>query len=276
MSHLSAMKAWLMQISELDSQHVILARQNGPRPEGDYITFEILATTGNSFDYSSKDEKDGDFATVYFYNLKQTTLDVNIYSDDGVEIHNKLSHSNELYSIRSLFKDDDMVFISGATPRNLTGLGDTSWRPRYQSEYRFRTSNTIAEDVERIFEYDIDGIIVGIDPIPVPPGPDSNFIFWGATTKTDSYTEADIEALSDQILSSTKDRTVSITTGLTQYMLVCSPVRFGVQTWTVSGFTGGVLAPETVSVTNPDNYTEDYYVYRSTNSNLGEISLTIS
>jgi hypothetical protein len=52
-------------------------------------------------------------------------------------------------------------------------------------------------------------------------------------------------------------------------MLFAFPKRLGTVTFWVGGFQGGFEDPETVSVTNANGWTEDYYVWRSTNSNLG-------
>ena len=42
----------------------------------------------------------------------------------------------------------------------------------------------------------------------------------------------------------------------------------------VGGFCGGFNCPETVSVTNSNGWTEDYYVWSSENSNLGAQTVT--
>ena len=61
-------------------------------------------------------------------------------------------------------------------------------------------------------------------------------------------------------------------------MLFAYPTREGTATFTDndSGFAFAMESPETVSVTNASGYTENYYVYRSTNPNLGAVNVEVS
>ncbi|MHA1303625.1 MAG: hypothetical protein ACTSPI_07990 [Candidatus Heimdallarchaeaceae archaeon] len=98
-----------------------------------------------------------------------------------------------------------------------------------------------------------------------------NPLYYGKTTKTSGFTEADVEGLEKNEI--TNDNTQvwdAITTGENEYMLFAFPKRLGTVTFWVGGFEGGFESPETVSVTNVNGWTEDYYVWRSENSNLGE------
>jgi len=95
-------------------------------------------------------------------------------------------------------------------------------------------------------------------------------LYYGKTTKTDTFLETDIEGLANSPI--TNDNTQvwsSVTTGAGEYMLFAFPKRLGIPTFWVGGFEGGFESPETVSVTNINGWTEDYYAWRSTNSNLG-------
>ena len=95
-------------------------------------------------------------------------------------------------------------------------------------------------------------------------------LYYGKTTTTSSYSEADVEGLATNEITNDNTQTWdSVTTGASEYMLFAFPLRLGTPTFWVSGFEGGFEAPETVSVTNANGYAEDYYVWRSTNSNLG-------
>ena len=99
--------------------------------------------------------------------------------------------------------------------------------------------------------------------------------FWGVTTKTSSYLESDIEGLAGSELSNSKAKTVTIVPGATEYILYAYPSRLGTATFWVGGFEGGFQSPETVSITNSSGYVENYYVYRSTNLNLGSTDLVV-
>lgn len=104
----------------------------------------------------------------------------------------------------------------------------------------------------------------------------NNKRFWGVTTKTSGFTEADVEGLAGSELSNSGSKTFNSTTGSGEYVLWASRTALGTRTFTVGGFEGGFQSPETVSITNASGYTEDYYVYRSTNSNLGTISVVVN
>lgn len=98
--------------------------------------------------------------------------------------------------------------------------------------------------------------------------------FWGVSSDT-SFNEADIEGLTSE-LSNSRAKTFTVTAAAGEYIYYCFPSRLGAATFTVGGFEGGFEAPSTVSVTNASGYTEDYYVYRSTNSGLGSTTVVVS
>ena len=99
--------------------------------------------------------------------------------------------------------------------------------------------------------------------------------FWGISSKASSYTEADIEGLADSELSNSKGKVFTVNAGVGEYIIYSYPSRLGTVIFYVGGFEGGFESPETVSVTNTSGYTEDYYVYRSTNSGLGSTEVTV-
>jgi len=95
-------------------------------------------------------------------------------------------------------------------------------------------------------------------------------LYYGVTVKTDTFTEADIEGLANsEVTNDNTQEWDAVTTGAGEYMLFAFPKRLGLVAFWVGGFEGGFQNPETVSVTNANGYTEDYYAWRSTNPNLG-------
>lgn len=103
-----------------------------------------------------------------------------------------------------------------------------------------------------------------------------NYRFWGVTTVASGYSESDIEGLAGSEISNSTTKTFTVSPSASQYVLWASPTRLGTVTFTVNGFTGGFQAPETVSVTNSAGFTENYYAYRSTNLNLGSVTITVA
>ena len=61
-----------------------------------------------------------------------------------------------------------------------------------------------------------------------------------------------------------------------QYIYYAIPKARGTVIFKVGGFEGGFEKPEIVSVTNDSGYTEDYYVYRSTNKITGSTSVDVT
>jgi hypothetical protein len=104
-----------------------------------------------------------------------------------------------------------------------------------------------------------------------------NRIYWGISDQT-SLTESQVEALANSAISNTKGRTFTVVPGVNDYIYYALPVRapLGAVTFTVGGFEGGFESPSTVSITNVNGYTENYYVYRSTNKNLGSTTVVVS
>jgi len=100
--------------------------------------------------------------------------------------------------------------------------------------------------------------------------------YWGVSTVTDSYSEADVEGLASNELSNSRSKTFTVSPGADEYIIYSYPTRLGAATFTVGGFEGGFMSPETVSITNSSGFTENYYVYRSTNSNLGSTTVVVS
>jgi hypothetical protein len=96
--------------------------------------------------------------------------------------------------------------------------------------------------------------------------------FYGVTTVSSGFTEANVEAATSE-LSNSKAKTFSTTAGSGEYLIWATPTRLGTVTFAVGGFEGGYLSPETVSITNASGFTENYYVYRSVNSNLGTVNI---
>lgn len=101
--------------------------------------------------------------------------------------------------------------------------------------------------------------------------------FWGVSTVASGYVEADIEGLASNELSNARAKSsFNVTSGSGQYTIYAYPTRLSTATFTINGFAGGFISPETVSVTNASGFTEDYYVYRSLLADLGTIAVVVS
>lgn len=99
-------------------------------------------------------------------------------------------------------------------------------------------------------------------------------VFWGVGSGVD--TEAEIEALANSALASSRARSFTVAPGVGEYIYYAFPDSYGAATFTVGGFAGGFTDMGTVSITNAYAVTQTYRLYRSTNPNLGSTDVVVS
>lgn len=99
-------------------------------------------------------------------------------------------------------------------------------------------------------------------------------VFWGVGTGVD--TEAEIEALGNSALASSRGRSFTVNAAGGQYIYYAFPDAYGAATFTVGGFEGGFDDMGTVSLTNAYGVTATYRLYRSTNTGLGSTNVVVS
>lgn len=100
-----------------------------------------------------------------------------------------------------------------------------------------------------------------------------NRIKWGKTSES-NMSAAVVASLAFNELSDTKTREISVPVN-NDYVVYALPKRLGTVQFEAGGFTGGFEDPVTLSITNSSGYTEDYYVYRSTNKLTGTAEIKV-
>ena len=103
--------------------------------------------------------------------------------------------------------------------------------------------------------------------------------YYGVKAIPQTIDSAFILGLGNKELASSKAKTFSVNAGSSGngiYIWYAVPTRLGTCKFTVGGFEGGFEPAQTVSVTNSSGYTEDYYVYRSTQDGLGTTEVVVS
>lgn len=101
-----------------------------------------------------------------------------------------------------------------------------------------------------------------------------NGIYYGIGSTESGFNSAFVTGLTKRLQTAKAyDFTVNPTA---QYIYYAVPTRLGTVSFKVGGFEGGFEAPETVSVTNSSDYTENYYVYRSTNKITGSTTVDVT
>jgi len=101
-------------------------------------------------------------------------------------------------------------------------------------------------------------------------------MYWGTNAAT-SLTESDIEALISSSLVTNSTGTFTFATS--NYKYIAYPTVFGLKTTFKdqgTGFDVDMQPATTVSVTNTNGVTTDYYVHRTTNVLGGAITITVS
>lgn len=101
-----------------------------------------------------------------------------------------------------------------------------------------------------------------------------NGVYYGAAAAPSAIDSSFILSLT-KTLRGTKLSSFTVNAGAGRHIFYCVPKRFGTCSFTVGGFDGGFDLAATVSFTNASGYTEDYYVYRSTNAGLGNTTVGV-
>jgi hypothetical protein len=103
-----------------------------------------------------------------------------------------------------------------------------------------------------------------------------NGVYYGAAVVPGTLDSAFVLGLCDPVLTNSRGRTITVNAADGQYIWYALPVRLGKCTFTVGGFTGGFDLVDTIDFENNSGYTEQYYIYRSTNLVPGETKVVIS
>lgn len=100
-----------------------------------------------------------------------------------------------------------------------------------------------------------------------------NKIYYGKSV-IGTVNSAFILALTGELKSS-RTKSFSVSTAATEYIWFASPVAYGLPSFKTNGFNGGFDLNATINLTNASGHTESYYVFRSTNENLGVTAVDV-
>lgn len=104
-------------------------------------------------------------------------------------------------------------------------------------------------------------------------------VYYGADELPDDYTAAWIKTLGSSALKSSKAGTYNFNIGVDEYGFIAMPKSFANTDKLIAkigGFDTEIPRVETLAFTNDQGYTQDYNIFKTTNSNLGSISAVIS
>lgn len=100
--------------------------------------------------------------------------------------------------------------------------------------------------------------------------------YWGVAQNKEFYDSADILALSESALTSTRTRNINVNAGEGEHIIYAIPANFGTPTFKINGFEGGFVKVSTIDFTNASGYMQNYDVYKSVNPNLGNTQVVVS
>lgn len=101
-----------------------------------------------------------------------------------------------------------------------------------------------------------------------------NGVYWGAKAEPGKYNSSFVLGLTKGLQAS-KTKTFTVNAGAGEYIYYIIPVRYGTPTFNVGGFDGGFAKVETIEFTNASGYTENYDIWKSVNSGLGNTNVTV-
>ena len=101
-----------------------------------------------------------------------------------------------------------------------------------------------------------------------------NKIYWGQALQPGSVNSAFVLTLQNE-LKATRQKSFNVNLGANVYAWFAHPVAYGLASFKTYGLDGGFDAPVTISFTNASGHTEDYYVYRSEQPNLGNTNIEV-
>lgn len=225
-----------------------------PRTSTDTVTFNNYIYYGNSTTGSGFSEANVEALTGTISSSYTTSRAINAGVNDYVVLAYPSTYTS-IHTSGAIFNSVTMPFTAPETVSITNSAGFVENYKVFASTAKNLGNSTLTVSTSASL----------IDPI-----------YYGTSTVSTGWNEAQIEALASSVISNTKGRTISLTTGVNDYMMYCLPTRLGTVTFTVGGFEGGFEAPATLSITNVNGYAENYYIYRSTNKNLGTTSVVVT
>ena len=156
----SALKSWVMEITGYDSQHVILETGNGPRPEGDFATFDVLTVIPGAHPDVREYDLGDDTKQIDYITRNELMVSVEVYSIDGMSHLLSLAKSGHLFRARQVLQPDKLAILRVGDPRKIPFDSDTNWKPRFQCDFTINSYHTISEIIEQIEAYDFTGSFI--------------------------------------------------------------------------------------------------------------------
>lgn len=243
-----------------------------PTAKDKYITFTLNANVGTT--------SDTDTETVYFRNnIKWGVVSgpgpyvsADIDGLAGTAVSNDQTRSVSLNGTTGSYLL--FGFPNTYTDLNAGGFRFNSIRCPFETKATVSVTNS-ADFTENYDVYRSTATALGNSTLTTYTSDQTiDPLYYGITSKTDTFTEGDIEGLgTNEITNDNTQIWDAVTAPAGSYLLFSFPTRLGSVAFWVGGFEGGFESSETVAVTNVNGYQENYFAWRSTNAGLGETTV---
>jgi len=157
----AAVWAWLVEATGYPETAIYRADQSGPDAYPDeYITYKILTTTPH---HSADYEKTaglalGDVVHRFLHHVR-VVVSVNCYSRDGDIVLWNAWGARYNWTARQILNNVRAAVVATSDIRDLTSLGPTGHRPRFQADYTFNWSYVTTVEDYTVDQTEITGTI---------------------------------------------------------------------------------------------------------------------
>ena len=157
-----AILTWITSTTGLDAYQAPL-RSTAERPSTDYATFQLVNIQLPEFSSIRSAEKDDDYITKTVQSDAVVTLSLNVWKEYGYNELIKLNHSADFWESRNILSQGNAAINELGSPQDLTGLGDTNYRDRFQMDVTIFVRFETQFDWDRLKQWEIHGAFVDID-----------------------------------------------------------------------------------------------------------------
>jgi hypothetical protein len=146
------------------------APYEGKRPATPYLTYQIISVLENQNGYKSTYAAGKDTLRT----SAVLTVSVNAYADKGYQLLANAKALGSAWEGRQALSNSGLAlsFMQGGATNNLTGLGDTGFRSRFQCDLMFHADLTHERTRSLIDEWALAGRFTVTDGVYVPSSVD--------------------------------------------------------------------------------------------------------
>ena len=157
---------WIIAVTGYADMNVYREHQEGPRATGDYAIYKIISSRTAHWPIETREDfgSDDDVLRKFDY-YRPFLVSIHVFALDGYDVLDNLANSNDDYRNRQILTNGagiELVGLRGET-QDLTGLGDTEHKQRYQATFEFRHFKRGTERNQKILEMQVSGEIGGQD-----------------------------------------------------------------------------------------------------------------